>query len=52
MLEANELNSNVAEDNLTMSVDEEDKEIDINRTADGEKILKGLTMEVNKCVAF
>ena len=46
MLEANEINPNVSEDKLTMEVDDEEEDSKVNKTSEGEKILKGLTMEV------
>ena len=46
MLEANEINPNVSEDKLTMDADDED-DSKVNTTQQGEKILKGLTMEVS-----
>ena len=47
MLEANEINPNVSEDKLTMEADDEDDDSKVNKTSEGEKILKGLTMEVS-----
>ena len=47
MLEANEINPNVSEDKLTMEVDDEEDDSKVNKTPEGERILKGLTMEVN-----
>ena len=47
MLEANEINPNVSEDKLTMDVDAEEDDSKDNKTPEGEKILKGLTMEVS-----
>ena len=47
MLEANEINPNVSEDKLTMDASDEDEDSKVNKTSDGEKILKGLTMEVS-----
>ena len=46
MLEANEINPNVSEDKLTMDADDEEDDSKANKTPEGEKILKGLTMEV------
>ena len=46
MLEANEINPNVSEDKLTMEVDDEEDDSKVNKTPEGERILKGLTMEV------
>ena len=47
MLEANEINPNVSEDKLTMEVDDEEDDSKANKSSEGEKILKGLTMEVS-----
>ena len=46
MLEANEINPNVSEDKLTMEADEEG-DSKVNKSSEGEKIVKGLTMEVS-----
>ena len=47
MLEANEINPNVSEDKLTMEADDEEDDSKANKSSEGEKILKGLTMEVS-----
>ena len=52
MLEANEINPNVSEDKLTMDASDEDEDSMVNKTAEGEKILKGLTMEVSLGLAL
>ena len=43
MLKANEINPNVSEENSNGSADHEEN---VNLNPEGEKILKGLTMEV------
>ena len=47
MLEANEINPNVSEDKLTMEADDDGDDSKVNKSSEGEKILKGLTMEVS-----
>ena len=46
MMEANEINPNVSEDKLTMEENDDEEDSKVNKTPEGEKILKGLTMEV------
>ena len=47
MLKANEINPNVSEENSNGSADHEEN---VNLNPEGEKILKGLTMEVREII--
>ena len=52
MLEANEINPNVTEDKLTMEASDEEDDSKVNKSPEGEKILKGLTMEVSSILFY
>ena len=47
MLEANKINPNVLEDNLTMTADEDNPNSEDDQIPTGERVLKGLTIEVS-----